>query len=113
MNDAEINTLRRNIRENKGWVCHALYCAIFGLLLAEKNYSFESIIETIITSGGDCDTTSCISGALIGFYFGYSKLISSPQTFANLNIIVNANWSAGDFPLDDFYHPKTLFPLLF
>lgn len=113
VNDASVNILRREISTNKGWVCHALYCALFGLLLAEKGYSFEQILEIIIKGAGDTDTNACITGALIGFYFGYNRLVTSQTTYNNLNIILHADWSKGDFLLDDNFHPKTIFPLIF
>lgn len=113
VNDAAVNTLRRQISVNKGWVCHALYCALFGLLLAEKGYNFEQILEIIIKGGGDTDTNAAITAALNGFYFGYNRLVQSPLTYENLNKILHADWSKGDFPLDDNYHPKTTLPLLF
>jgi ADP-ribosyl-[dinitrogen reductase] hydrolase len=49
----------------------ALQCAFYELLNG-KNFS-TSIIR-IVSKGGDTDTNACISGALLGAYYGFSDL---------------------------------------
>ena len=57
--------------------CTALYSVAFALLRCiSRNYltflegeSFEDVIRTAVSLGGDCDTLTCIAGAIAeGFY---------------------------------------------
>ncbi len=114
MNDAEVRQSRRNVTgKTKGWVCHALYCAIFALLLVStQNCTFEQTLDSIILKGGDSDTNGAIAGALIGFYFGYSNINTSEKCRSNIHIVLNANWNLGDFAFNEIYHPKNIVPIL-
>ncbi len=114
--DAIVQAMTRHRREvsgqTKGWVCHALYCAVLSLILAVRGASFTEIIDYIICLSGDTDTNGAIAGALLGFYFGYNKMIESPITRENIRIVLAADYSQGDFPVSEIYHPRTVFTRL-
>lgn len=101
-------TSNRNIDGvNKGWVAHALYCAIYALRLSEDpNESYRSIINKIILMKGDADTNAAIAGGLLGFYYGWNKISTDPITGENWAKVLSADTSKGDYKRPEIYHPK-------
>lgn len=57
--------------KDKGWVLHALYCALYYLFYCE---TYTEAINTIIKLKGDTDTNAAICGVLWGAYLGYEAL---------------------------------------
>lgn len=66
-----INTLI--CTQNIGWVRHAFILAIHFLRNVES-YTFEQILEFTLMKGGDTDTNASIVCALMGAYYGDSKI---------------------------------------
>lgn len=100
----------RNVKEAKGWILHAFYCAMFML----KNFnnmfiSFENAINYIIKLGGDTDTNGAISGGLIGAILGFNKMLDEKITYNNISIMISTDTTKGDLPIPDEYTPKNLY----
>jgi ADP-ribosylglycohydrolase len=73
-------------REVKGWVCTALYCALYSI------YHIEDIREAFkffINKNGDTDTNAAILGALYGAKYGFKLLYE--QNSENIDILISAN----------------------
>ena len=79
----------------KGWVLHALWCAIYAWIHFD---SYQDGIDAVIRMGGDTDTNAAITGALIGAHLGFEKLNEEERTNLNWNIILQADFSTGDNP---------------
>lgn len=96
----------RDVTIKKGWVLHALYCAIWAWFYAE---SYQESIDTIIRMGGDTDTNAAIAGALIGAKIGLEAMLDEDRTFTNIFTVLNMDCSEGDNPrpkwltLHDFF----------
>ena len=105
--------LARDIKTNKGWVVHSLYCSLmslryYHLAIEEDNErSFTTAINEIILMGGDTDTNGAIAGGLLGALVGYQRLLKQGQA-ENIDIIRNIKTEEGDFPRPDIYHPKSI-----
>ncbi len=91
INDS-INNPNRDLVTNRGWVCHALYSALYCL------FHFDSLVDAnrfLIKRGlnsipkTDTDTNCAITGALLGAFIGYDTLISNPIIQQNYTIISN------------------------
>lgn len=94
----------------KGWICHALYCAYYALMLTIDHQPHEIMFKIItlcskqITDtewkigNTDTDTTGAIAGGLIGAYFGYKNLQKDKIIKKNLNIINNVDTEGGGIP---------------
>ena len=93
----------RDISLNRGWVCHAFYCAYWSLLHFDD---YKSAIDAVIVHSrnstgsrvGDTDTNACISGALLGSYYGLKKLQENDCVSQFIKILFNCNTEDGDFP---------------
>ncbi len=74
-----LGTEDRDIVTNRGWVLHALWCAV---RFSRLNLSFTETIDAVITyqPGADTDTNAAIVGALVGAHLGYQAMISEPRT---------------------------------
>lgn len=96
----------RDVTVKKGWVLHALYCAIWAWFYAE---SYQESIDTIIRMGGDTDTNAAIAGALIGAKIGLEAMLDEDRTFTNVFTVLSMDCSEGDNPrpkwltLHDFF----------
>jgi ADP-ribosylglycohydrolase len=98
----------RNIEENKGWILHALYCCFYFLSEKNKHTTYEDTIDEIIKFGGDCDTTACIAGALIGAYFGYKHINLEDRTKQNIQALLSCDTQTGEMKRTDEYSAKDL-----
>jgi ADP-ribosyl-[dinitrogen reductase] hydrolase len=88
VNDA-FQLKQRNISNQKGWCCHALYCALIGLA-GFGNYS--TAIDWIIGNhpGSDSDTNAAITGALLGAYYGLNAMTQESAFNYNIKVIMSA-----------------------
>jgi ADP-ribosyl-[dinitrogen reductase] hydrolase len=68
---------------SKGWVCHALYCALYAALHLS---SYQEAMDWIIGRhpGSDTDTNASIAGALLGAKLGYTALYREERTRINV-----------------------------
>jgi ADP-ribosylglycohydrolase len=82
--------MTRDLTINKGWVVHALWCAIKALLTFDN---YKDAIDSIIRDnpGSDTDTNACIAGALLGAYYGYEVMCENKITKDNIEIIKKFN----------------------
>jgi len=83
----------------KGWVLHALYCAVWGWYHFD---TYQDPIDIIIKAGGDTDTNAAIAGALIGANLGYAKLMQEERTSHNIQLVRTADFSKGENPRPDY-----------
>lgn len=105
----------RNVTVNRGHIVHAIYCAFFGLFQFDN---YKDAIDAIICLGpeenvpakiffegkwkksevllGDTDTNAAITGALLGAYYGYDKMIENDITKQNIEIMLNSDSTKGD-----------------
>jgi len=110
-----LNNEYRNITINRGHIINAFYCAFFGLFQFDN---YKTAIDTIICLGpevnipakifypgkwkksevllGDTDTNAAITGALLGAYYGITKIEENEITKENIKIILNCNTTKGD-----------------
>jgi ADP-ribosylglycohydrolase len=95
----------RNITINKGWVAHCIYCSVQSWIQIGTGKTFAEVINWVILKGGDCDTTACVAGSVIGLFLGFNKMLEEPTTKENINIILNANTTQGDLCINALYHP--------
>lgn len=103
----------RNVKEvGKGWVIHPIYFSIQAWIQMSIGNSVSSILNWVVLSGGDTDTNAAIAGAVCGFYAGEIALRQDPIVEANLQIILSADTTQGDFPMDTAYSPRTGLQLL-
>jgi ADP-ribosyl-[dinitrogen reductase] hydrolase len=87
------NFVARNVKENKGWILHSLYCAFFAL---SREGSFQDRIDEIIRMGGDTDTNGAIAGALIGAELGSKRMTKESRTGDNIDILLSYDPRTGD-----------------
>lgn len=68
----------RNVVIKKGYVAHALWCALRGLYYFDD---YTTAINWIVTfqPGSDTDTNAAITGGLLGAYYGYSVLMETQE----------------------------------
>jgi ADP-ribosylglycohydrolase/uridine kinase len=102
---------RTVVSESRGWLVHGFYCAFWGLLqFNDYAAAMDKIIclsstenrKASFCSGaimkenevkediGDTDTNAAIAGALIGAYYGYSRMIKNPVTRFNMDTVKKA-----------------------
>lgn len=92
-NDEQVKPVPR-LKNDKGWVCHGIYCSVLGLFHFETPYS---AIDAIIRMGGDTDTNAKIAGDLLGAYYGFDVLNSSlsgcseEQSLHNITLLLQVN----------------------
>ncbi len=106
----------RDITVKRGWVLHALYCALITITrYGDKFHSFGECMRWIITLEGDesrsdTDTNAAIAGGLIGCYLGYQRLSKEQGEGGegNIEIMMNADTTLGDHPRPDEYHPRKI-----
>lgn len=79
----------------KGWVLHALYCAIWAWYHFDD---YQSPIDVIIRQGGDTDTNAAIAGALLGANLGYAALMTEERSRYNIGVVRTADFSKGENP---------------
>jgi len=82
----------RDVKDKKGWILHALYCAFYAL------FSDNCRLDDIVKKGGDTDTNAAIAGALIGAYYGLDKMKSNKTTARNIDILLSADCSETEIP---------------
>ncbi len=63
-----------NRRDKNGYTMVAYAIMLWALRAALQGFNYSIIIKSIIAAGGDADTNAAIAGAVLGAYFGYSKL---------------------------------------
>ena len=74
-----LTELQLDDSQKMGYVYKCLGSAILCLRLAMRSSktsmnTFELVITDLILEGGDADTNACCAGALLGAWFGFSKL---------------------------------------
>lgn len=69
-----------DLQNNQGHTLKPLLCAVYSMRKALDGEKFENIISSIINQGGDSDTNCAVAGAVLGAFFGKSKL---PQEYIN------------------------------
>lgn len=106
-----IKRKERNVKEQKGWVLHALYCVFYSL--SGNCESFSESINEIIYLGGDTDTNGAICGAPLGIYFGYKNMFENDKdTQENINIIINCDVEKGGMKRPVEYTTKNINKLI-
>ena len=100
----------RDLKENKGWVLHALYAALLALkYYEERNDELYTVsINEVILRGGDTDTNAAIAGGLLGALIGYEQMSQEPDQKENIDILMNAKTEGGSFPRPTLYHPGSI-----
>ena len=110
-----LNNEYRNITINRGHIINAFYCAFFGLFQFDN---YKTAIDTIICLGpevnipakifypgkwkksevllGDTDTNAAITGALLGAYYGITKIEENEITKENIKTILNCDTTKGN-----------------
>ena len=91
IDDALIDKVR-DIKVNKGWVCHALYCTIRCLLHCS---TYTEAISWTILLGGDTDTNAAIVGSLLGTVYGYNAIKETEEN--NINIMYKSHLEESKF----------------
>lgn len=107
LDDVE-NNVDRDIATNKGWCLHALWCC----LTAFKHFNnYHESINWIIGShkGSDTDTNACISGGLLGAYYGFNQLLQDDITANNINLLLNSDINNGPTPRPNLYQPHDFY----
>ena len=101
---------KRNVsdKQSKGWVVHALWCALRALRQIAEGESYEDIVDWVIRLGGDTDTNACIAGALLGSYVGYFAMSSEERTTANIKTIRESDTRLGDLARPHNYDPDRI-----
>lgn len=94
--------LSRDVTKCKGWVLHSFYVALLAFLAYQR---MDHGLNWIIMLGGDTDTNAAIGGALIGAHLGYNKMNEEPITRDNLQLVLTAGTTSGDFPRVAAYTP--------
>lgn len=84
--------------KTKGWCVHGLYCAIYSLLHFDN---YKDAIDWVIRLGGDTDTNGCISGAVLGAYYGYTEV--EKVEGENIEILLSCDTTGGDLVRDERY----------
>ena len=79
-------------------------------LIEEKKQS--DIINWVILQGGDTDTNGAIAGALLGTYYGEARMKEDPTTNNNIQILLAADYSQGQLPINNNYHPATFLQMI-
>lgn len=78
----------------RGWVFVSFYYSLKGLLRYIDGIHFNRILPEIILEGGDTDTNAAITGALLGSFIGYEKLMEDDVTYTNAGYVKNhINWN--------------------
>jgi len=102
INQARNKELRDVTKVGKGWVAHALYCAVYCLL----NFNdYAEAIDWVIKLGGDTDTNAAVAGGVMGAKLGYNLLVN-PDFEAQLNAVIEANPKLGDLKRPIRYYPQ-------
>lgn len=94
--------------KDKGWVIHALF---FAFVAVTYNDGFINFMRILTEMGGDTDTNMAIAGAVFGARFGYSYLFQDSYFRANVEIILNSDWSTSDMIKSDssvYFHPRNI-----
>lgn len=99
--DQALSGAKRNITylNNKGWVVHGLYAAIYSLFNFD-NYS-TPIDHFASLYGSDTDTNACIAGYLLGAFYGFKKVESERKN--DVKILISCDTQDGDRPRDEKY----------
>jgi len=100
IHQAREREIRDVITTGKGWVANSFYCAVYCLL---HFTDYMEAINWVIRLGGDTDTNAAIAGNLMGAKMGHIFLTDS-RIQHHLQILLNANPSAGDIPRPEKYH---------
>ena len=112
LNNSSEDVKPRDITENKGYVVHSFYCAMWALDQLSKNPDIKycTLIDQIINWGGDTDTNAAIAGAIIGLHHGYEKLMCEDITKENIEIMMNADLSTSECAGSNWkkYHPDNI-----
>jgi len=88
-----------DVKKKAGWVFNALYCSFYSLL---QFSSYQNSIKWIILQKGDTDTNACISGYLLGAYYGLDELLKNTKTRNNINIMLNVEIPNELSPLPEY-----------
>lgn len=75
-----------DIKENKGWVCHGVYCAIWALFSFRD---YQSGIDAVVRKGGDCDTTAKIAGDWLGALYGVNICQEDIELVLSVNDVLS------------------------
>jgi ADP-ribosyl-[dinitrogen reductase] hydrolase len=86
----------RDITKNKGWICHAIYCAALTYSWLDEEINPRKLIKFIIKLGGDTDTNAAICGGILGAYLGFDKIYSYIRE--EVQIMLEADTHSGSYP---------------
>ncbi len=90
-----IDKTERDIRYNKGWCLHGLYCALYTYFHFDTFGTMESALKWTIQSHpkSDTDTNGAIVGAIIGAKLGLAKIKTEDIMKNNIDIILQTDVS--------------------
>ena len=74
----------RDVTNNRGWVCHALYMAIVCYKTPFKTFTEGMRFVIGAHMNSDTDTNACIAGAVLGCKLGFNKMMECPITKQNI-----------------------------
>lgn len=84
LTDARSPTFERDITKTRGWICHALACALFHLI---HKSTIHEACDHLISIDGDTDTNAAITCALLGARDGLEAMHDDPWTHAQLQVV--------------------------
>ena len=105
----------RDVTNMRGYIVHGFYCAFWALFNFED---YRSAIDAVISLSpeekvpakfcspgkqknvicGDTDTNAAIAGALLGAYYGFSKMREDETTNTNIDVLLTCDPNTGDIP---------------
>lgn len=91
LESAEHGWMRCLNGKDKGWVCHALYMALYTDLRVN---TFKAGMDVVYTTSGeysDCDTLMAITGSLLGSSIGLRRMLQDNQTLVNIQTVLEVN----------------------
>lgn len=88
-NDGEVRKLNG---KDKGWVVHALYCALYIDKKAKTLEEGLDLIHTTFGDGCDLDTIMSVTGALIGSRLGLQGIMKEKKSWFNLRLVFERNF---------------------
>ena len=104
-----LSELPRDVTSSKGWVLHALWCAVRAMKMAHREgATFRAVLDWVIRLGGDTDTNGAIAGALIGAKFGMTEMLADPVVAENAETAIHADLSQGELDRPPEYQSARL-----
>lgn len=84
--------------KSKGLCLYGMYCAIYSLMNFDN---YKDGIDYVINKKGDTDTNACISGYVLGSYYGYKNLLECEKK--NIKILLKCTTETSDRVRKDKY----------